>query len=222
MNKEINIDLRRCLKAILKKWWLVAIVGAGCYLTAFLITTLFPREDEYTAETTVYSITASANSTLSIYSDIITSYKVCVQAADSLNIPNIDAKEIRKMLSVNDYTRSLVLGIRATSSDGKLAIRVANAVSEAFVKEVNNIITNDSLRLLDEATLAEISYNKRVEQLKLRVIAALAGIVILCIWITLREMFTKKIYNLADMKLDGDIDVIGIIPVFDKKMKGEK
>ena len=222
MNKELNIDVRRCLKAILKKWWLVAIVGAGCYFAAFLITTLFPREDEYTAETTVYSITASANSTLSIYSDIITSYKVCVQAADSLNIPNIDAKEIRKMLSVNNYTKSLVLGIRATSPDGILAIRVANAVSEAFVYEVNNIITNDSLRLLDEATSAELSYNKRVEQLKLRIIAALAGIVILCIWITLREMFTKKIYNLADMKLDGEIDVIGVIPVFDKKMKGEK
>ena len=220
MNKEVNIDLRRCLKAILQKWWLVVIIGAVCYLAAFLLTKYNGRENEYTAETTVYSITASNNSTLSIYSDIITSYKVCVQAADALNIPNIGAKEIISMISVNDYTKSLVLGIRATTTEEALAVQVANAVANAFVNEVNNIITNDSVRLLDEATSAELSYNMQIEQFKLRIIAALAGIVILCIWIIMGEMFTKKIYNISDMKLDGEIDIIGIIPAFDKKMKG--
>ncbi len=221
MKMEVNIDVRRCLKAILKKWWLMLMVGAGCYMAALIVTSYLSRENEYTAETTVYSITASTNSALSIYSDIITSYKVCAQAAASVNRTNIDAKEIIKMISVNDYTKSLVLGIRATTTEETLAIQVANAVAEAFVHEVNNTITNNSVRLLDDATSADLSYDMRVEQAKLRILAALAGVLILCLLITVREMFTKKIYHLSDIKFQEEMDVIGIIPAFDKKMRGE-
>ncbi|MHB8131389.1 MAG: YveK family protein [Mobilitalea sp.] len=222
MNKEINIDLRRCLKAILKKWWLMVIIGALCYCVAFLITINNLREDEYTAETTVYSIIANDYSSLSKYSDIITSSKVSEMAANSLNISNMNASKIKEMISINDYSTTLVLGISATSTDKNLAIMVANAVADAFIEEVNNIISDNSLRMLDEATTAELSYDKKIVQLKLRIFAALAGIILMCVWIAIREIFTRKIYNLSDMKIDGEIDIIGIVPAFDKKMEGDK
>jgi capsular polysaccharide biosynthesis protein len=222
MNKEINIDLRRCLKAILKKWWLMVIIGALCYSVAFLITINNLREDEYTAETTVYSIIANDYSSLSKYSDIITSSKVSEMAANSLNIFNMNASKIKEMISINDYSTTLVLGISATSTDENLAIMVANAVADAFIEEVNNIISDNSLRMLDEATTAELSYDKKMVQLKLRIFAALAGIFLMCVWIAIREIFTRKIYNLSDMKIDGEIDIIGIVPAFDKKMEGDK
>ena len=222
MNKEINIDLRRCLKAILKKWWLMVIIGAICYSVAFLITINNLREDEYTAETTVYSIKANDYSSITIYSDIVTSSKVCEKAVNSLNIANINANKIKEMISVSDYSTALVLGIHATSSDRNLAIQVANAVSYAFIQEVNNITSDNSVSILDEATTVKLSYNKQIEQLKLRIFAALAGIILMCAWIAIREIFSGKIYNLSDMRIDGEINIIGIVPLFDKKMEGDK
>ena len=220
MNKEINIDLRRCLKAILTKWWLIVIVGIVCYTLAYFITINNLREDEYTAETTVYSI--MDYTALSLYSEIITSSKVCERAAASLDISNMDADSIKDIISVKAYSTTLVLGIRATSTDISLASKVANAVAEVFIEEVNNITDNNSIRLLDEATTAKLSYNKQLEQLKLRIIFTFAGILLLCVWVTIREIFTTKIHNLSDIGLDGEIDIIGIIPLFDKKMEGVK
>ncbi|MDF2943987.1 MAG: hypothetical protein K0S01_2845 [Herbinix sp.] len=220
MNKEINIDLRRCLKAILKKWWLIIIIGTVCYILAYLITNNNSREDEYTAETTVYSL--MDHSALTLYSEIITSSKVSERAATSLNIFNMDADSIKEMISVKSYSTTLVLGISATSSDINLAIKVANAVAEVFIEEVNNITSNDSVRLLDEAIAADLSYNKQTEQLKFRIIFTLAGIVLLCVWFIMREVFTSKVHNLSDIGLDGEIDIIGIIPLFNNKMEGDK
>lgn len=223
MNKEINIDIRRCMKAILNKWWLIIIVGLGCYGIAYLITNHKTKEDEFTAETTVYSIEANNYSSLTIYSDIIYSTKVCEKAANSLSkVSDINAVKIKEMISVKDYSTSLVLGISATSADENLSILVANAVADSFIDEVNNIKSDNSVRLLDEATNAELSYNRQLEQLKLRLFAVVAGIVILCCWISIREIFTRKIYNLSDMKMDGEIDIIGIVPVFKKRMEGDK
>jgi capsular polysaccharide biosynthesis protein len=219
MNKEINIDLRRCLKAILKKWWLIVIIAILCYAIAFLITINNSREDEYTAVTTVYSI--MDHSALTLYSEIITSAKVSERASALLGISDMNANDIKDMISVKAYSTTLVLGISASSTNKVIAIKVANAVAEVFIEEVNNITSNNSVRLLDEATTAELSYNKQLEQLKFRIIVTLIGVALLCAWITIREIYTKKIHSLFEIGLDGELNIISIIPTFDKKMEGE-
>ena len=215
MNKEINIDLRRCLKAIIRKWWLVIIIGIVFYAIASLISSNSLREDEYTAEATVFSI--ADYSALTLYSDIITSSKVCERAANLLNISDLDADGVKQMISVKAY--SLVLGIHATSTNEALAINVANAVAAVFIEEVNNITGSNSARLLDKATKVELTYDKQIEQLKFVIIVTLSGVALVCIWILFHEIFTKKIHNLSDIGLDGEIDVIGVIPLYEKKWK---
>ncbi|TAH73753.1 MAG: hypothetical protein EWM47_02500 [Anaerolineaceae bacterium] len=213
MNKEINIDLKRCLKAILHNWWLIVIIGIIFFSLAYLLTENNSRQDEYTAETTIYS--ASDYSVLTLYSDIITSSKVSEQAANLLNIPDLNADNIKKMISFKTY--SLVLGIHATSTNENHAIQVANAVAIVFIEEVNRIASNNLAHMLDEATTAELSYNKRVEQLKFRIIVTFIGVILMCIWIVLKEVFSRKVYSLSDTSLDGEINVIGVVPSFKKK-----
>ncbi len=213
MNKEINIDLKRCMKAIVRKWWLIIIIGAVFYGIAYMISVNNMREDEYTAEATVFSVTEYP--ALTLYSDIITSSKVSERVAKSLNIKSLDSDGIKKMISVKTY--SLVLGINATSTDEELAIRVANEVAAAFIDEVNNITDSNSTRFLDEATSVSLSFNRRVEQLKFRIIVTVSGIALLCIWIVSGVVFSKKIYNLSDIGLDGEIEVIGAVPLFEKR-----
>lgn len=212
MNKEINIDLRRCHREILRKWWLIAIIGAIFYVIAYLISVNNLREDEYTAEATVFS--GTDYSALALYSDIITSSKVSERAANLLRISELNADNIKKMISVKTY--SLVLGIHATSTDADHAIMVANAVASAFIEEVNNITSNNVARLLDEATNVELTYNKQIEQWKLRIVVTFAGIGLMCTWMIARVIFSKKVHNISDIGLNGEIDVIGSIPLFKK------
>ncbi len=218
MNKEINIDVKRCWKAILGKWWLLILIGAIFYAVAYLISVSNPREDEYTAEATVFS--ASDNSALTLYSDIITSSKVSEQAANLLHISELDADSIKKMISVKTY--SSVLGIYATSSDELLAIKVANAVAAVFIEEVNNIASYNLARMLDEANSVELSYNKQLEQWKFRIFVTLAGIILLCVWIVARVIFSKKVHYLSDIGLEGEIDIIGAIPSFKKSGRDDE
>jgi capsular polysaccharide biosynthesis protein len=217
MNKEINIDLKRCLKAILGKWWLFLIIGAILYVIAYLISVSNMREDEYTAEATVFS--ASDYSALTLYSDIITSSKVSEQAAKLLNTSDLTADSIKKMISVKTY--SSVLGIYATSTDEVLSVKVANAVAAVFIDEVNKIASYNLAHLLDEANTAELSYNKQLEQWKFRIIVILAGLSFLCVWIVARVIFSGKVHNLSDIGLDGEIDIIGAIPSFKKSGRGD-
>lgn len=210
MNKEITIDLKRCKKAVLRKWWLIVIAGAVCYAIAYLISVNNLREDEYTAEATVFSV--SEYSTLTLYSDIITSSKVSEQAANLLHISDLDADSIKKMISVKTY--SLVLGIHATSTDEILAMRVANAVAAVFIEEVNHITSNNLARLLDEATTVELTYNRQLEQWKLRIVVTFAGIALISGWIIARVIFSRKVHNLSDLEFDGEIDVISTVPYF--------
>ncbi|MDF2945080.1 MAG: hypothetical protein K0S01_3938 [Herbinix sp.] len=212
MSKEINIDLKRCFKAILGKWWLVLLIGAIFYVIAYLVSASNLREDEYTAEATVFS--ASDYSALTLYSDIITSSKVSEQAANLLSISDLNADSIKKMISVKTY--SSVLGIYATSTDEILAIKVANAVAAVFIDEVNNIASYNLARLLDEANAAELSYNKQIEQWKFRIFVTFAGIIFICVWIVARVIFSRKVHYLSDIGLDGEIDIIGAIPSFKK------
>lgn len=212
MNKEINIDLKRCMKEIVRKWWLIIIVGAVFYGIAYLISVNNLREDEFTAEATVFSVTDYP--ALTLYTDIITSSKVSERVANSLHISSLDADGIKKMISVKTY--SLVLGINATATDKDLAIRVANEVAAAFIEEVNNITDSNSTRFLDEATSVSLSFNRRVEQLKFRIIVTISGIALLCVWIVFGVIFSKKIYYLSDIGLDGEIEVIGAVPLFEK------
>lgn len=213
MNKEIKIDLKRCIKAILRKIWLIIIVGVIFFILAYLLSENSSRQDEFTAEATIY--TASDYSVLTLYSDIITSTKVSDQAASILNMSNISADDIKKMISFKTY--SLVLGIHATSTDEEHAIRVANAVATAFIDEVNIIASSNLAHMLDEATTVELTYNKSLEQLKFRIIVTFIGILLPSVLIILKEIFSKKVYNLSDTGLDGEINIIGVIPRFKKK-----
>ena len=212
MNREINIDLKRCFREIFRKWWLIAIIGAVFFVIAYLISVNNSRGDEYTAEATVFSVTDY--SALTLYSDINTSSKVCERAASLLQSSELNADVIKKMISVKTY--SLVLGIHATSSNADHAIQVANAVANAFIEEVNNITSNNVARLLDKATSVELTYNMQLEHWKFRIIVTLAGIGIVCVWMMVRVVFSKKVHSLSDIGLDGEIDVIGSIPLFQK------
>lgn len=223
MNKEIKIDLRKCIEAIIKGWWIIIITIIIFFMVAY-IKTYRARENQYVAMTSIYSVAngsseqaVQAAHIMSTYSDIITSLKISERAASLLGNSNIKGYDIQKMTSVNYSPTATVLQIYAYSGDGEVAAKVSNAVADSFIMEMASITGGNSIQLLDSADSAVISFNGRSEQLKWRLVAIVAAIIISSLGLACRIIFSPKILEISDAGLDGELEIIGIIPSYEKR-----
>jgi len=220
MEKEIKIDLVRCFKAVIQRWWIIAI-SALLLFGITLIITNGRLSESYTAQSTVYSAvygnTEQSLAGLDImqtYSEIIQSRKVADRAALLLGEEGLTGDIIQGMISSSYTDTSAVLYIYATSEDSQLAVSVANAIAESFVIEAQNITGDNTIQVLDKSVSA--SADGMSKKILYCMLAFLAGAFIPFMFIVFREIFSDSIYHVADATLDGEIPVIGIIPSYDK------
>ena len=212
--KTIRIDIGRCIKAMLRRWYLIIAVGlvAGMVMYAFK----YDTPQYYSATASVYSAgsgsyteTAQGVSAMQIYSEIVNSYKLAERAASLVNDNKISAAMISAMASVSykeDYT---VLYISARSTDPRVVAPVANALAQSLVIEAQSMMGTQAIQVLDQA--ATVYAVGRGVQRDVA-IAALAGVVLTAGLIVLLESLSDRVYRVQDAELDGKLEVIGIIP----------
>ena len=94
---EIEIDVGRCFRALKNKYRLIIIMSL-LFLLIGVACTLGKRENKYSAQATVYSVSSGSYtesktgiSAMNDYVDVATSYKVCQRAAYIIGDKNIDA-----------------------------------------------------------------------------------------------------------------------------------
>jgi capsular polysaccharide biosynthesis protein len=222
MDKVIQIDLIRCMKAVLAKWWIVVLCSFVAFVGAYLYS--YPaRNNVYKASTTLYSVTdgsyestVSAAYFLSTYADVITSRKVTEKAASLLGDNSITWQDIQNVIQVNYSSDSTIVEISAYSLDEDFAVKVANGVANAFISEISSMTGRNSVQLLDSAYSASVFKNASFEKFKIRCLATLAVMVITIMIIVLREIFGSKLYYIDDLRLEDDMEIIGIIPNHEK------
>lgn len=226
VNRIIEIDFERCFKALIvySKTILIAtlafiLIGVG------LSGVIIPQEDEYTAHSSVYSIVYGSYSdsteslqTMIAYADIVKSYKVAERASLLLGDENLDAETIYNMISAEyentNYTYTSIIDIYAKASDRQTAVKVSNAVTEAFVLEIASLTGKEDVKQLDKAYDAEQTYNTTEAKIKTIAISGIVGLILSCGFVFIREVFSTKMYNPKDASLYGTLDVFGVIPKF--------
>lgn len=229
-NRVIEIDFVRCFKALLKniKW---IIASAVLFLLIGILVALFyvDSDNVYDAKSSVYSIaygsyseSAEGINAIRTYSEIVKSLRVSERAALLLGDDSLDKFTIYDMIEVeepsldaNGYPEeeSAIINIHAYSTNQEDAVRVANAVANAYVMEVTSITLTDSVQVLDEAYYCGLTYNARKQQLIYAAVITLIGIVLSCAIIVLHEIFSSRIASLKQGSLYGELDIIGVIPV---------
>lgn len=148
--------------------------------------------------------------TITNYTDLVQSSNVCEYAASLINDRDITAQEIQSMISVSiSSDNSYVMQIGAKSTDPKLAIKVANAVAEAFTSEMINVTGSSSIQVLDVASKAVIVQNKD-KNLK-RLIFTLGAFIIISGIIVVRSLLSDKVRSIAQC-VDNEDEILGIIP----------
>ena len=228
----IEIDFVRCFKALLKnlKWIICSTIlffVIGILVAVFYVDT----ENVYDAKSSVYSIaygsyseSAEGINAIRTYSEIVKSLRVSERAAlllgdDSLDKFTIyDMIEVEQALDANGYPEeeSAIINIHAYSTNKEDAVRVANAVANAYVMEVTSITLTDSVQVLDEAYNCELMYNARKQQLIYVAAITAIGILLSCAIIVLHEIFSSRIRSLNQGSLYGELEIIGVIPMQEK------
>lgn len=226
VNRIIEIDFERCFKALILYSRAIFIATLALMLVGVGLGGLvISQEDEYTAHSSVYSIVYGSYSdsteslqTMIAYAQIATSYKVAERASLLIGEKDLDAKTIQSMISTEydntNYTYTSVIDIYAKSSDKNTAIKVANAVNEAFVLEISSTSGKEDVKQLDKAYDAEQTYNATLAKFKTIGLCGLLGLVLACAFVFIREVFSLKMYSPKDASLYGTLDVFGVIPKF--------
>ncbi len=130
---------------LLWRWlWLILLCAALAAISAYLVSRSMPRT--YEASTTLLVNQAQTPGTVA-YNDVLTSERltktygelirkrpVLDSAIASLNLP-YDADQLGRMLSVQVVRDTMLLVLKAESTDPAQAADIANAISKAFIEE---------------------------------------------------------------------------------------
>ena len=206
---EVWHNITKCLICALAFFALGILLTLGNNIE----NTYYASTNLYCPVNSNYSEASSAVAVISSYANLIESQKVAERAASLLENTNIDYRSIQNMISYTTSTSGINLSITAYSSDPEIAIRVANAVANAFVEEMRNMMGMDVIQILSAADRANLSSNGIVSLWESRIIFLLIGFIISALIIFFKELFSDKIRSL-DQCIIADEDVlIGVIPI---------
>lgn len=182
---EVEIDLRELFFA-LKKHILVILAAllagaviAGVYTKAF-ITPMYSATSTMlvlTKETTLTSLAdlQIGSQLTSDYSMLITSRTVLEDVVDELNL-DMDYKELKSSISINNPTDTRILEITVTNSDPKMCKTIVDDLTKTASKFIGEQMEVTEPKIIEEGEVptANISPNTK----KNIMIGALAGLVL--------------------------------------------
>lgn len=212
--KTIKIDIGRCFSAMLRKFYI--IIGLGVICAAVMYFYMKDKPTLYTATASVYSAasgsyteSAQGINALQLYSNVIVSRKLAVRASSLMSGINISPEQILGMVSTSSKQESPIIYITAKSTNPNLVIPTANALAQSFVIEAQSTIGTQAIQVLDEATFIGLVNPKVKRNVAL---AFLVGAFIPALVIALMEILSDRVYRVEDAALNGELEIIGIIP----------
>lgn len=216
----MKINVKRCIYELFRKLFIIIISTLIFAIMGIVVALATSSENTYYGVSSVcslvygsYSETVNGQDALSSFASISESSRVANRAAIILGDDDIDADTIKSMVSVQaSGENSRILDIYAYAKTPELAIDVANAVADAFVIELKNITGADNVQVLDKAEEAKIYIDESTQQIKIIFIYALCGFVLICAVIVFATIFSSKITSLDECTMNGDLDLIGVIP----------
>lgn len=230
MKRKVQIDFERIVLLLLEKWWIIAISTITMFLAGYTFVGEVTEDmNYYSANAKVYSVAYQSYEEASIgmsfmqtYADIISSNRVCKRAALLLGDSNLSEKDIRMRSSVSCSEETSVLTIKGNSNNPEEAIKIANAVSEAFIIELKSITGLENIQVLDKAENAEISFNANSNRNKKILLISFLGFFLSVISICGYGIFSDIVYDIRKCETDMDIKVLGVIPNYCKISQKQK
>ncbi len=228
----LEIDVGRCINTLMLKWKYILIVTA-IFFVAGLGLTLDMGVDKYTATATVYAASdgsyndaTTAVTAMNAYLGVAGSYKVCQRAALLMGRSDIDPSYVQGAIKVvssatknnsnssNSFiiNSATIISFAATTPDPELSMTMAGAMAQSYSIEMAAILDKDSVKVLDNAHYAEITYNAVKRAWLIRLLAAAAGLLLACAFIVIFEIVDPSVRTVREASVRSNFPVLGIIP----------
>lgn len=231
--RELEIadyDLIENFKTALYRLWkfkLVVVLMTFVGLLASLVyISIVGISVNYRSSASIYSMvygsyedSTDGAKVMNTYATLLGSSNVCERAAVSLQNSGVTADTLRSMVSSgNIYISGLsnsskTLGYKLTlvtiSNTPENVQEISNAMSKAFVDEINDLLGSKTLQVVDSATNV-YSYNSISVPMCIAIFGALA-FVLTCAVIFIKEFFSTKVYSVAQCEGREEL-LLGMIP----------
>lgn len=161
--QEIEVNIKELFDAMIKKIWIIIIVGLLCAGVTGLISK-FVLKPVYTSATKIYVINRQ-NKTMTTYSDLQTGsqltqdYKVLVksrpvteQVLHELNLA-MTHEELISRITVNTPSDTRILEIVVESSNPQLAKELADSIADVSSERMISIMEMEKVNIVEPANL---------------------------------------------------------------------
>lgn len=220
MERIIEIDFQRCFRAVFRRSLALLLalifglsVGYGISL-AFL-----EPENEYSVYSEVSCVSATDISVVPFYAELVKTASVAQHAAELLN-NTYSVSEIINLVKTN-YSENVTSGIPvieigALTRDPQETVAIVDAVTEAFIVELQSLRQDETVRRLGDSSHVELLYNARKTHWLVVLGTALAFAVVLAAIIVMKEILALRLSTVKDGLLGGQLKLIGVIPRYPK------
>lgn len=230
---ELEIDVGRCLKALIKRRKFIALVTVLFFIIGLGLT-LNVGDDQYSATATVYAAAdgsyadaTNAVTAMNAYLNVASSYKVSQRAALIIGRSDVTAADVQGSVSVSSSANkgsssssitnfmnssATIISFSATTSDPVLSMDMADAMAQSYAIEMAEILNKDSVKTLDNAYTYYKTKNANLSAWRRRAITMALGFILACAVVVLCEIFDRKVRTVREASISENLPVIGIIP----------
>ena len=158
-------------------------------------------------------------SAVPFYAEVVKTANVAKRASAILN-DTYTVSEIINHIQTN-YSENLVSGvpiieIGMTCQDPEEAVAIVDAVTEAYIVELQTLTQDEAVRRLGESSDVLMTYNAKKTCFLVTVGTALAFALILAGILVMREILALQLTTVKDGLLNGQLKLIGVIPRYKK------
>lgn len=204
--EETEIDLKKILRAVLNRAWLVVLVTLVCTAivitaTYFLVTPKYESTAMFYVNNSAFSVGDTSQSIssgdLSTSRNLVDSYIVILNTRETLNeviaYAEVDRSydELKDMLTAGAVNSTEIIKVTVTSHDPNEAEKIANAIAHVMPERISNIIEGTSAKVVDYAVVP--SSPSSPSYVKNAILGIILGFVLSVGGIALREIFDVTI-----------------------------
>ncbi|MCD7814763.1 MAG: Wzz/FepE/Etk N-terminal domain-containing protein [Lachnospiraceae bacterium] len=229
-NDEITIDLGEIVSFILSKIGYVILVVGICSILSFIVTAWFITP-QYTSTAKIYVL--NRQSTDSVTSSDITSStyltedyiemiqsRTVIEAVIAQLDLDMDYDELLSVVTVSAQSDTRVVSISVTDPDPYMARDIAQAICQASVTHIKEIMELESVNVVDEANIPTEKSSPSLTRNVL--IAALLGMVATLGVLIVIFILDDKVKTTEDVERYLGLSVLGSMPLDESLVREKK
>jgi len=217
----MEIELKRIVQALLKKWIIivlsVTILSAGAFLYSYFyvtpiyeayVTIYVQNSRDYEGQIS-YDSLASSKELIGTCIALLKSNTIMNQVAEDVNL-GYDSQQLIKMISATGIESTGILRVAVYNQNPYYAQEIANTIAEIAPAEIVRVITAGNVAVIDKAMFPEEPYSPHI--MLNTMIGAIFGLILSCLIIIILELSDTRIKSEFDLAESTTMPVIGVIP----------